>query len=542
MKTIIFGFPGTGKTYSLMQKLEKLFNNGINPLDICFCTFTKSASNEAKERAVNKFGLKKEDLTYFGTIHSLCFRRFCMNKEVVTIKHLSQFFKIKNLEYQPINTDEELLSGETFGDEVGNKLMHFYDLIRITECKKISEINESELKLLFHKHKISEENFIPIFSNVFNPHKVLCDYEKFKEENNLVDFVDMLLMAYKSKWVIPTKILIVDEAQDLSPIQWAIYDNWKQNKEQVFLAGDDDQSIYGFHGSDPSRLLREGKESDNREILKTTWRLRRNIHNYCLDYVNNNIKKENRIVKEVIASKEGGEVIEEDIGGNLERVLEFIRKDKITYILFRTNSYKRQFISEVLLPCGIDYWEIRGQSLWSLKSISLFNAIVKLKNGEPLNVIETAYLIDSVSGKYKLLRRGLKSQFKDMIKKEEYSPNDLIGIGFDMKLFEYAKNNKIIDFLSIKENIKEAFIKRDKQKIELPLKLFVGTIHSSKGKEADDVILFKDISKRIAKEIIKDTISWENEIRVFHVGQTRPKERLIILRGGFEYADSDIIP
>src|SRR3990167_7777503 len=322
-----------------MQKLEELFGKGKNPLDICFCTFTKSAANEAKERAINKFGLKKEDLTYFGTIHSLCFRRFCMDKEVVISKHLTQFFKIKNLEYKPINTDEELLSGEIFGDETGNKLMQFYDLIRITECKNISEIKDSdELKSLFHKRKINEENFIPLFSNVFNPYKILNDYEKFKEENDLVDFVDMLLMAYKSKWVVPTKVLIVDEAQDLSPIQWAIYDNWKQDKEEIFLAGDDDQSIYGFHGADPQRLIKEKKDENKKEILKTTWRLNRNIHNYCLDYINSNIKKENRIFKEVRANKDGGEVIEEFIEGDLERVVEFIREDKVTYILFRTNN------------------------------------------------------------------------------------------------------------------------------------------------------------------------------------------------------------
>lgn len=543
MKTLIFGYPGTGKTTELMNTLDELFKKGISPTKICFCSYTKSAASEAIERAINKFNLKKEDMIYFGTIHSLCFRRFCLNKSVISQTQINEFFKLKNLEYEPILNDEDLLVSETFGEEVGNKLLNFYNLLRITKCKTISEIkDDNELKKIFTELNINEENFVPIFVNVFSPFKIISDYEKFKSDNNSIDFVDMLFTALKENWNVPTDILIVDEAQDLSPLQWKIYDFWKQNKKQVFIAGDDDQSIYGFNGASPERLIKEKETADKVKILSTTWRLNQEIHDYCLNYINTYINPKNRVVKEVVAIKKGGEIIEEFIDGELGRVKEFIRENKKTFILFRTNNFKRQFISEVLLPSGLIYYEIRGQSLWNHKTVNLFNAILKLCNNKSLNIIEVGYLIESISGKFKLLKRGLKSNWKKLLKRNEYNISNLIELGFDMKIFNYLKGDEILNILNVNDNVKIAFMNAKKEEIILPPKIYIGTIHSSKGKEADDVIIFKDITKKIAREVTKNSSSWENEIRVFHVAQTRTKERLTILRGGFDYCESNLIP
>lgn len=542
-KTVIFGYPGTGKTTYLINILDKYLKEGIKPESICFCSYTKSAAEEIKDRASKKFNLKKEEMVYFGTIHSLCYKRFALNKEVIKQNHISTFFKLKSLEYDEFESNDEILVMESFGEQVGNKLINFYNLLRITECKNIYDIKDvEELKLIYAKSKMPDDYFTTIFSNVFNPHKILMDYEEYKNKGNLIDFTDMLLMALKSQWIVPTEILIVDEAQDLSPIQWALFDLWKQNKKEIYIAGDDDQSIYAFNGADPKRLIKEKETADKVEILSTTWRLSKVIHDYCLTYINSHIDSKNRIIKEVISLKEGGEIVEEYIDNDLQRVREFIRIGKSTFILFRTNNYKRQFVSEVLIPNGILYWEIRGQSIWNNKTMNLYNAIIKLSNNKSLNAIELQYLIESISSSFKLLKRGLKTNFKDMDKKVSYNLEDLLTLGFDMKIFDYLKDMKILNVLKITDNLKAAFLNKPNEEIVFPLNLYVGTAHSSKGKECDDVILFKDITKRIAKEITKDKQSWEDEIRVFHTAQTRAKERLVILRGGFDYSESDLIP
>lgn len=547
-KHIIFGYPGTGKTTKLINILEQLFNEGISPNKVCFCTFTRSGADEIKERIGKKFNLSKKEIDYFSTFHSICYKHFCIEKKVINNFHIEEFFDKIKVEYQFVHRDEDLITNELDVLEDGNALMNFYDNLRIQNCKDINDITEENLKAEFHTLKnLNSEIYSQIFANSFNPYKILKKFEKYKEENGLIDYIDMLLFAYKTKWIIPTDILIVDEFQDLSKLQYEIYKIWAQDKKEVYLAGDDDQTIYSFICADSKFLLNEKdsilkENGDSVEILKQTYRLSSVIHEYCLKYINKNIDGANRVEKNVVAIKDGGELIHEDIDGNLEKILEFIEKEVSTFILFRTNYQKRQFISEVLLPAGLFYEEIKGIGLWNVRTINLYNAVVNLVNKKPLYYIEVKYLIDSIPAKFKLMKRGLKSKFNDMQPEERYNLSDLLRIGFDIELFSYLTYNKLFNILKLNNNIRTAFQNSPRRILKYPIPLKVGTIHSSKGKEAETVIIFKDISKKISKNIQKNKESWENEIRVFHVGQTRAMNKLIIIRGGFEFAESHIIP
>ncbi len=548
-KHIIFGAPGTGKTTFLMKTLEELFNKGYKPEDICFSTYSCSAAEEAKERAMLRFSIEKKDIPFFGTIHSICFRAFNFEREVMTSKDKTIFFDSEKIDYRVVETDEDLLTNEDNIEIEGNVLLNFYDKLRLFFSRNISDFQEKDLKKAFFSLPLNEKEYEKIFCSYFNPYDVLVRYEKFKEKNNLIDFIDMLLFALKNNFIVPTRVLIIDEFQDLSPLQYEIYKLWSKDKEEVYIAGDDDQTIYKFICANPKFLLDEkttlDKEKGDEEIiLPLTYRLPSEIHNYCQEYAKKNIKK--RVYKEVKPKNSGGEVIIEHLDGDLEKVLDFIRKDKFTFILFRTNYQKRVFIEEVLIPNGVVYYEIKGQSIWNNKTINLFNASYKILNNIPLTFEEVKYLISSISFKKGLFLRGLKENFINIEKKEFYTKEDLIKIGFSFELFSLDNYEKIFSILDIGEGIKRSFKNREKIPIEFPIKLKIGTIHSSKGKEADDVILFKDISLSLSKKIfsgfhdLKDRL--EDEVRVFYVGMTRARERLVILRGGFARSDTEIIP
>lgn len=543
-KHIIFGAPGTGKTTKLLAIIEEHMNKGMNPSKICFCSYSRASAHEAIERATSKFGIEKTDMPFFGTIHSICFKRFCFDKKVINNTHRKKFFEEVKVDFHDIQTDEDLLTSEEVYDEVGNIILNFYDKLRLFFCKKIDSFNKREIAELFFKLPMNEEDYSDLFGGTADTYNILTKYEEFKKKEGIIDFIDMLFIAKENKWVVPTEILIIDEFQDLSPLQYEIYQLWSDNKKEVYLAGDDDQTIYKFICANPHFLLNEKKNLGNNDeeiILKKTYRLPKNIHEYCLDYIRMNIRGE-RIDKDVLSLKEGGEIIEEDIDCDLERVLEFLREDKFTFILFRTNYYKKVFVQEVLIPKGLVYNEIRGQGLWNNKTINLFNACINLVEKKNLTYTQIKYLIESIPFKHGLLKKGLKSKFKEMPKETEYNLSSMLQLGFNLKLFDFLDYEKLFSIINLKENVKLCFMNTPKKGIEYPVKLRIGTIHSSKGKEADDVILFKDIPKRIANELSKGNNEWDSEIRVFHVGQTRAKERLIILRGGFEYAESDVIP
>ncbi len=546
-KHIIFGAPGTGKTTTLMNTLEDLFRQGFTTNDICLCTYTKSGAEEAKERAVNQFGLNKKDIPFFGTIHSICFKSMGFESKVISGRDRDKFFTEQKISYQKIENDEDLLTNEDNIQLEGNILLNFYDKLRLNFCKDIYEVSKDELRQMFYLLPISEEDYNKIFNSYFEPYQVLKDYESFKRREGLIDFIDMLLTAYKKRYVVPTKILFVDEFQDLSPLQYELYKLWCVGKKEVYIAGDDDQTIYRFICADSKFLLDERKSlivenGDEEIVLPITHRLLSNVHEYCSEYIKSYISKDKRVEKIVKAKKDGGEVIEEYISGDLERTLEFIREDKFTFILFRTNYQKREFIDRVLVPRGIIYHEIRGQSIWNARTINLFNACIKIIKRDSLSHTEVKYLVENIPFKHGYLKKGLKSKFKELKPLESYSVTDLLGIGFDMNLFNLNSHEKIYSILDLNEKVKQTFIERQKTIIEYPIRLKLGTMHSSKGKEADDVILFKDVSKRIVKSISSSKQDWEAEMRVFYVGMTRAKERLVILRGGFGYSDSQIIP
>jgi len=544
----VLGSAGSGKTFSLISKIEHEVNMGT-PLDkICFCTFSKAAAEEARDRLMLKFNCVKEDLHLCGTIHSICYRKYCADKKVITEKQKKIFFKLQHLDYEIIRSDEDLVTNESNKNIPGNLILNFYDKFRMGACKNMSRVkSEKELVSLYTKLNITSIEYHDLFSNTFNIYKILTEYEKYLKENNLIDFAGMLLLAYDNNFTVDADILVIDEFQDLSPIQFFIYRLWAKNKKEVYISGDPNQTIYIFNLANADFLLNEIKnldhtKGDKKIILPKTYRMASKINTHCSDYINKHMRKDKRVHTNIIPNKIGGEIIEEEIEGNLNRIGEFIDPNKSTFILARTNYYKKKIIEDFLIPNGIPYGEIKGKSLWSEKTIDIFNMTIRLVEKKPLNEIEVGLLFESVPFKLGLMKRGSKVGFKKANKKREYNFSDLIAGGFNSNLFNFLTYEKIYDILDISEPVKMAFKAAKKEEVDRNINLKISTIHGSKGQEADTVIRFKDISKRIAEEASKSIDDFESEIRVFYVGQSRASEKLVILRGGFSHSDRYMIP
>ena len=204
----IFGPPGTGKTTTLLNMVDKALEAGTPPQSIGFLAFTRKAANEAKERAAARFRLDpQKDLQYFRTLHSFALSLSGIRPEQImqpeNYRELSEAMGI-NLETGRVNQLEEDVQDAV---KASDPLLNLINLARLKKTSLRKEYNLSSLQ-----HDWNTVN-----------HVARC-LHSYKHESGLFDFTDMLQgFIDKGHQFCPRfNLCFVDEAQDLSPMQWDI--------------------------------------------------------------------------------------------------------------------------------------------------------------------------------------------------------------------------------------------------------------------------------------------------------------------------------
>ena len=232
MKTIILGPPGTGKTTTLLNLVDEFIQNGIRPKQIGYFSFTRKAATEAATRASEKFGLDMDnDLPFFRTLHSYAFNQLGMTKEKMMghedYKEFGQKcgIPIKTAKYSTedgtFNSDNEYLTIINTARVKRMDLLEYYD-----SRQNILDIERNTLYLL------SEE------------------LKKYKKEKGLKDFTDLLEEFIDKESHNKFEVLFIDEAQDLSLLQWDMVRKIWSRANKTYIAGDDDQAIFKWAGAD----------------------------------------------------------------------------------------------------------------------------------------------------------------------------------------------------------------------------------------------------------------------------------------------------
>jgi superfamily I DNA/RNA helicase len=251
----VFGPPGSGKTTYLLNVVDKELAAGVSSLEMGYFSFTKKAANEARDRAIVKFPNLKEktDFPFFRTLHSLAFR--CMSVKADMImqpEHYKEFAEQAGIELN-VSFEEEAIA------KADNPILNEINLARIRGVDLREHYNQSGLDIEWYHFEFVERS-----------------YRHYKRSKDLLDFTDLLEMAVVEHDRLPKlEVLIVDEAQDLSRLQWLMVEALAAKAKRVFLAGDDDQAVFTWAGADVKSFL---SFQGNITILDQSYRVPSTVH------------------------------------------------------------------------------------------------------------------------------------------------------------------------------------------------------------------------------------------------------------------------
>ena len=563
--------PGSGKTTTLVVRIAYLILcKKVAPADILTLTFSRASAYDMEERFNRLFGCFLTEPIHFSTIHSFCYRFlfYCQKKSLLIVPSL----------LEQIN---------------GRKLKVLRDIYLDMENEYLSDDEATGLsnEISFAKNKLISPSQIK--SDFENFPQIYQKYESYKKAYNLIDFDDMLLMAYEI--LCSNKKLYedygrysyvhVDEVQDTSLVQHRIIEELSRNGN-LFMVGDTDQSIYGFRGAEPDYIVNIEKQYNDSRVLKLeiNYRSTQKIVSLSNRFIQQN---QNRHEKSMhTENAEGTEPTVYLAKSREEQVQKAISlvgdgSDALkTAVLFRNNlsglpiAYKLIekdipfYVRENYMSFFRHYVVADVFSFFQLSlDFSDMESFIRVyyKMGAPISKADMVYLKDHLevkkdifnelfrrykSKRYMLehigrIRKALKRiSHTDPLNALRIIENDLhynfylkrnsgaLNVFSTLKYF--AAGTKTVTDLktrlrTLKNGIDQGYEKHREKAVSLL------TLHGSKGLEFDKVILIDLIDGEFpCEESLEELITgsrnaYEEEVRLFYVGVTRSRNELYLL-------------
>ena len=575
----IFGPPGTGKTTQLLKIMKEKLDYGYSKDQICLVGYARATAITLQDRCQKEFNFNEDELDSIRTIHSLCKKALPKHLQLLSGSDTKYFNRVLNMpksewiskeQYETLKRQED--DPEDDNDEkkeeerAERKFLHNkLDLIN----KGISTYShESPWLSIKYYFENLQENYQ--FNNIHldDLEFTYNTYKDYKKAYGIIDFTDMLALTLEPDVVLPNyQVLFVDECQDLNPLMWKVLDKMFERKgdKQIYLAGDDDQSIYGFNCADPDTFLnRKGTHPD--VILPKSFRLPKKIKDFSqsiIREISSKFRKDKKFTSKtrIIDGKDTGEIVQGeiiDIFGLDEIQRDLSKEDWI--MCARTTAwtfnFKKHLVEKnILWKSKATVGDKRGLN-YSIKD-RVRNTLLtwtNLREGHEVEGREVCDLIQLISSKFLniIKKEHKKNKSKMFLSDLSYTRNDLLSKNVFKKEFSFDKDWFNFIFFN-QEHVSESSRSRkgttthlfsDSEEVQNYIvevwkkdptlqktNITIGTIHSVKGKEATNVVVC-DVWSSLCMHNFKNSTPFfrREEIRCSYVGVTRSKRTLYMYR------------
>mgnify|MGYP001228770385 CR=1 FL=1 len=492
------GPPGTGKTQNISKLVLECIEEGIPPERIACVSFTRKAAQESRDRVCREGGLQEDALPYFQTLHSMAYRAGGFSDfEVINNSDLKIIGEAVGVYFETGSSNSENdfdLLGSSPGE--GQAYLSLYQMSR---SKKVS------LEEIHRKTGNYNLRWAVL--------KRLVDtYESYKKAKHKIDYTDMIENFICEGHPLDIDALFVDEAQDLSTLQWQMVDILRQVPQIQVFTGDDDQAIMTFQGADVDAFL---AATSRKEVLQHSYRLPRKIWSEAQNISSRIMGRAPKVWQPRDA--EGTVHWHQDIQ-------DVPLNEGSWSILTRTNRMGSIYANHLIR----EGWVFSRKGNLSIPE-KMYEAILnweELSKGQSIMPPQLRNMYRYIKSK-EGVTRGYGPKSKKLMNLDPEIPinmedaHEKLGLLVDgskrwhqaLDNIDLDTKNYILNALKRGDNVKKPRIK-------------LSTIHGMKGGEDENVLIVPNLPYSAYKEMRRNP---NTEHRVFYVAVTRAKENLHII-------------
>ena len=535
----LIGGAGTGKTTELMRILSELVDRGVDPFDVGFVSFTRAARAEAAERVEREFGTSAEALQasgYFRTLHAICYQalggRFgdrLITETKADRKWLEESIGEQCSGYGGAGPDEDSDAKFDTEDSNATAVLRLWSIAR-NRLESLAETREAALRA---------GESIP---SIEYCRRIVKSYEAAKRLDDRLDFVDLAGRFCGYKWELDDEpsyagkkegltpdipVWIFDEHQDVSrlldSVAWRLVES--PGTHWVYISGDPFQSVYTFSGSDHRCLL--DFPCEKYRVMQQSWRCPKAILEFgeailrkCSDYFD----------REIAPMGDAG------VLRRAFSVQDFLPMvdDKESWLLLARTNYLTGKLKACLDSNGIPWDYTRGAGGYvkprnrlatsGLSDLAMWRAISSSQWLEILRVVPAG------RGENAYLQRGVKTEVVSGNRKPPKSMvtlDTIVDNGGTELLRETIISGRWTALVDGADKFAAAERRLGRDAAMSP-RIRIGTIHSVKGSEADNVVMLDSLTSQChrARACVEGR---DAENRIAYVGATRARKRLFVL-------------